>query len=86
MAKQFDFSGEELKGVTGELTLLGKTHDVALKTRQFNCYRSPLFGRDVCGGDFEATLDRTAWGLNYGLIFGFPREVRLLIQVEAIRQ
>ena len=82
----FTFDGENVSEVAGTLTLLGKTNPVVLKANRFRCYRSPVFLRQVCGGDFEATIDRTEWGVNYGLIFGFPRAVHLVIQVEAIKQ
>jgi polyisoprenoid-binding protein YceI len=81
----FVFNGEQLAEVQGQLTLLGKTQPVVFKVNRFNCYRSPVFRREVCGGDLEATIDRTQWGINYGLIFGFPKAVRLLVQVEAIK-
>jgi polyisoprenoid-binding protein YceI len=45
-----------------------------------------MLKREVCGGDFETTIKRSKWGVNYGLNFGFPDDVRLLIQVEAIKQ
>lgn len=86
VSERFDLSGTEGRRVIGWLTLLDQTHEVVLTATQFNCYFNPLFRREVCGGDFEATLDRTQWGLNYGLAFGFPKVVKLLIQVEAIRQ
>jgi hypothetical protein len=31
-------------------------------------------------------LDRSAYGLNYGIDWGFPKEVRLIVQVEAVKQ
>ena len=71
---------------TGNLTLLGKTQPVTLKASQFNCYTSPMLKREVCGGDFETTIDRTAFGMNYGIDWGFPKNVRLVIQVEAVKQ
>jgi polyisoprenoid-binding protein YceI len=40
----------------------------------------------VCGGDFETTIQRSQWGMNWGLDMGVPDNVRLLVQVEAIRQ
>jgi polyisoprenoid-binding protein YceI len=39
----------------------------------------------LCGGDFETTIQRSQWGMGYG-IPGIPDAVRLVIQVEAIRQ
>ncbi len=82
----FRFNGDTVSEVQGKLTMLGKTHPIVLKANRFSCYVSPLFRREVCGGDFESVIDRTQWGINYGLIFGFPRSVRLLVQVEAIKQ
>jgi polyisoprenoid-binding protein YceI len=86
VADKFSFSGDKVSEVSGTLTLLGKTNPVTLKATNFNCYDSPMLKREVCGGDFEATIDRTQFGMNYGLAYGFPKEVRLLIQVEAIKQ
>jgi len=37
-----------------------------LKATNFNCYDSPMLKREVCGGDFEATLDRSQFGMNTG--------------------
>ena len=45
-----------------------------------------MIKRQVCGGDFETTIDRTAFGMDYGIQYGFPKEVRLVIQVEAVKQ
>ena len=80
------FNGDKVAEIAGTLTLLGKTNPVTLKASQFNCYNSPMLKREVCGGDFEATIDRTAYGMNYGVDWGFPKNVRLVIQAEAIKQ
>jgi polyisoprenoid-binding protein YceI len=52
----------------------------------FNCYNSPLLKKEVCGGDFETTIQRSQYGVNYGANYGFPDGVHLIIQVEAIKQ
>ena len=78
------FDGPKVTEVQGTLTLLGRSRPVTLKANRFNCYRSPLINRQVCGGDFETTIQRSQWGINWGLNFGFEDNVRLLIQVEAI--
>lgn len=80
------FNGDKVAEIAGTLTLLGKTNPVTLKATNFNCYNSPMLKREVCGGDFTATIDRTAYGLNYGIAFGFPKEVRIVVQAEAIKQ
>ena len=85
VGERFIFTGDKVAEVQGTLTLMGKTHPLTLKARLFNCYTSPLFKREVCGGDFEATLQRSLWGLTYGLPAIAPDDVRLLVQVEAIR-
>jgi polyisoprenoid-binding protein YceI len=86
VSDKFVFNGDKVAEVSGNLTLLGKTQPVTLKASQFNCYENPMLKREVCGGDFEATIDRTAFGMNYGVDWGFPKSVRLVIQVEAIKQ
>lgn len=85
-ADQFRFDGDKVSEVVGNFTLLGKTHPLTLKATNFNCYQHPTLKREVCGGDFETTLDRSLYGMNYGLIFGFSKFVRLVIQVEAIKE
>jgi len=85
-ADQFAFSGDNVSEIAGTLTLLGKTLPVTLKANQFNCYQNRMNKREVCGGDFETTIDRSQWGMNYGIDWGFPKNVRLLVQVEAIKQ
>jgi len=83
---KFVFDGDKLSAVSGTLTLLGKTQPVTLKASRFNCYMNPMFKREVCGGDFETTLQRSQWGMGWGLDMGAPNDVRLLVQVEAIKQ
>jgi polyisoprenoid-binding protein YceI len=86
VADEFTFAGGQPAEVTGQFTLLGKTQPLTLKASRFNCYQNPMLKREVCGGDFEATLTRSAYGMNWGLDYGIPDAVKLVIQVEAIRQ
>ena len=86
VADKFTFNGDKVTEVAGTLTLLGKTGPLNLKATNFNCYDSPMLKREVCGGDFEAMLDRTQFGMNYGIDWGFPKIVRLVVQVEAVKQ
>ena len=86
VSDKFVFDGDKVKEVQGQLTLLGKTQPVSFKANQFNCYESPMLKREVCGGDFEATIDRAAFGVNYGIDWGFPKNVRIVLQVEAVKQ
>ena len=82
---KFTFNGDKLASVAGELTLHGKTNPVTLTANGFNCYENPMLKREVCGGDFETTIQRSQWGITYGLP-GIPDAVRIVIQIEAVKQ
>ncbi|MDM0019742.1 YceI family protein [Variovorax saccharolyticus] len=84
VADKVDFSGDKITQVNGTLTLMGQSRPVLLKANRFNCYLSPLINRQICGGDFETTVERSQWGISWGLAFGFEDKVRLLVQVEAV--
>ena len=86
VSDKFVFDGDKVSAVEGQLTLLGKTQPLTLKANQFTCYQSPMLKREVCGGDFEGTLDRTAFGMDYGVQFGFDKNVKVIVQVEAVKQ
>ena len=86
VSSKFVFNGDKVSAVEGNLTIAGKTQPVTLKANQFACYDNPMLKREVCGGDFEATIDRTAFGVNYGVDWGFPKNVRLVVQIEAVKQ
>lgn len=80
------FEGDKLIEVPGQLTLLGKTQPVTLKANQFACYPNPLAKTEACGGDFEAVIDRTQWGMNTMVDMGIPRNVRITATIEAFKQ
>lgn len=80
----FVFEGDRVTAVRGTLTVAGRQLPLTLSASNFNCYTSPLFRREVCGGDFSAPLSRAALGL--GPAGGpWPDTLRLVVQVEAIR-
>jgi polyisoprenoid-binding protein YceI len=83
---KFTFEGDKLVSVSGDLTIKGKTQPATFKANQFACYQSPMLKREVCGGDFEATIDRTQFGVDYGVQYGFPKNVRIVAQIEAVKQ
>jgi polyisoprenoid-binding protein YceI len=83
---KFVFEGDKVIQVSGALTLLGKTHPLTLKATRFNCYVNPMLKREVCGGDFEGTLQRSQFGMSYLVQTGVPDAVKLLVQVEAVKQ
>ena len=86
VAEQFTFDAAgAVQAVAGELTLRGSSTGLRLVAQRFRCYPHPLLRREVCGGDFEGTLARSAFGITHSLPF-VADSVRLLVQVEAIRQ
>jgi polyisoprenoid-binding protein YceI len=81
---EIDDAGQ-VKSMRGEFTLRGISLPLTLTAVRFNCYTSPLLRREVCGGDFEGQFSRGAVGITHSLPF-VSDTVRLLVQVEAIRQ
>lgn len=83
VADRFVFEGDTLKQVRGEITLRGISRPLALRVQRFSCGTHPLLRRPWCGGDFEAELQRSDFGMDFGLPLVGNR-VRLQVQVEAI--
>ncbi|MDP3293973.1 MAG: YceI family protein [Nevskia sp.] len=80
------FSGDTLTGVDGNLTLHGVTKPVHLTVNQFKCIPHPFYKREVCGADASAAIDRTDFGVSYGVGKAIPDgKVTLEIQVEALK-
>lgn len=84
-AHQFVFGDiGSVDALEGELALRGNAKPVRLTATHFNCYQHPVLQREICGGDFVADINRRDWGISsYDVI---PDKVRLLIQIEAVRQ
>ena len=81
----FDAKGN-VTAISGKLDMLGTSHPVTLKAQNANCYINPMVKKQVCGGDYVAVIDRGLWGMNYGVGKVGTGEVKLVIQVEAIKQ
>lgn len=71
--------------VAGTLTLHGVSRPLDLAIGRFKCIPHPLYKRELCGADAQATFRRDAFGLDAGKDYGFDMEVRLRIQVEALK-
>jgi polyisoprenoid-binding protein YceI len=84
-ATKFVFDGEKVTQLIGDLTLRGKTGPVTLTATNYNCYLSPNFKKQVCGGDFETSIKRTDWEIKYLVPF-VSDETKLRIQIEAVKQ
>ncbi|MBV8783663.1 MAG: polyisoprenoid-binding protein [Gammaproteobacteria bacterium] len=71
--------------VHGQFTLHGVTRPLDLTVRTFKCAINPMSKKEVCGADVGGTFNRADYGVSYGEQMGFKMDVKLLIQVEAIR-
>ena len=78
--------GGKLVEVQGQMTLLGVTQPLVLKASQFNCYENHMAKAEACGGDFEATIDRTLWGMNYLAKEMGNAQVRIGVTIEAFKK
>ena len=77
------FEGTRLVELRGEFTFRGVSQPLSLRALRYTCL-SDAEG-EVCGGDFEATLNRSEFGATFGLPFIADR-VRLQLQVEGRRR
>jgi polyisoprenoid-binding protein YceI len=72
--------------VQGEFTLHGVTKPLTLHINQFLCKPNPMTKKEVCGADASGTFNRKDYGMSFGEAYGFKMDVKLAIQVEAVRQ
>jgi polyisoprenoid-binding protein YceI len=72
--------------VDGQFTLHGVTKPLTLTIDSFLCKPNPMTKKEVCGADAKATFNRKDYGMPYGEAYGFKMDVKLAIQVEAVRK
>lgn len=71
--------------VEGSFTLHGVTKPLTLKIDSFKCMVYPMDKKEHCGADATASFNRADYGLAFGDKYGFKMQVKLAIQVEAVR-
>ena len=71
--------------VDGEFTLHGVTRPLTLTLNSFKCMTYPMDKKEHCGADAVGTINRADYGISYGEKYGFKMDVRIPIQVEAVR-
>lgn len=81
---KFNFDGDKVKSVDGELTMLGVTKPVTLTAQHFNCGNHPMNKKAMCGAEFTTTIKRTEWGMKYA-VPAVADDVLLRINVEAFK-
>jgi polyisoprenoid-binding protein YceI len=79
------FNGDTPTEVDGVLTLHGVSKPVKLEIREFKCIQHPMLKREACGADAVAQINRADFGIDYGAKYGFKQDVKLAIQVEAVK-
>jgi len=84
-AKSIKFTGDVPTSAEGEFTLHGVTKPLTLTINKFKCIEHPMNKREVCGADVSGTFQRSDFGITKGLP-AFSPEVKLAIQVEAVKQ
>ncbi|HEX7034505.1 MAG TPA: YceI family protein [Pseudomonadales bacterium] len=80
-----DFENGAPTRIEGELNLHGVTRPLDLEINSFKCMPHPMLGRELCGADAEGSFDRSEFGLDVGKDFGFDMNVKLRVQVEALK-
>jgi polyisoprenoid-binding protein YceI len=88
VATRFRFEAGQPAEIRGEFTLRGIGQPVSLRALRFGCRATvgdttaqAAPGGEVCGGDFEAEINRADFGATFGMPF-VSSQVRLLVQVE----
>jgi polyisoprenoid-binding protein YceI len=85
VARDFRFDGDRVSEVRGEFTLRGISQGLSLKALRFACRKDEQNAAgEICGGDFEGTLNRSDFGATFGLPL-VGDKVRLVVQVEGRR-
>lgn len=77
-------TGDNTGELVGDLTLLGVTRPISLDATFNKCGAHPMNGDEVCGFSLTGTLNRSEFGMNYG-VPGVSDEVELRIEVEAVK-
>ena len=79
---KFNFNGENVESIEGNLTLLGVTKPVKFQVVAFKCAPHPFNKKPMCGADVEGSIKRSDWGMKFG-VPGVSDEVKLSINIEA---
>lgn len=79
-----EFNGDMPVAITGDMSMLGVTKLLTLRITKFKCIQHPMMKREVCGADATGELNRSDFGIGYGVPGSGP-EVKLFIQMEALK-
>ena len=82
-SQNLTFSGDDLVGADGELTMVGVTKPVNLTITLFRCIVHPVNKRQLCGADGTARIKRTEFGMT--ALGSAGDDVKILFQIEAYK-
>ncbi|MEX3583628.1 MAG: YceI family protein [Burkholderia sp.] len=80
------FGGDKPVAAVGNLTLHGVTKPLTLTIDSFKCMQHPMLKREVCGVDAVGEFNRDEFGVDYGKVYGFKLQTKLLITAEGVAQ
>lgn len=82
---KFNFNGDKLATVEGNLTLKGVTKPVTLTVTSFNCAPHPMLKKDACGANATAQIKRSEF--NAGKYApAVSDETTLTFAIEAVKE
>jgi len=82
---KFNFSGDKLASVDGNLTIKGVTKPVTLTVTSFQCMPHPMLKKDACGANATAKVLRSDFNAGkYAPYVG--DEVTLTFAIEAVKE
>jgi polyisoprenoid-binding protein YceI len=84
-SQKFQFKGDQLASLSGDLTIHGVTKPVTLTVTSFVCKEHPMAKMPACGADAKTTIKRSEFGMgNFVPMVG--DEIPLQIEIEAIKK
>ncbi|HEY1149760.1 MAG TPA: YceI family protein [Pseudoduganella sp.] len=82
---KFNFNGDKLASVEGNLTIKGVTKPVKLDVTSFQCMAHPILKKDACGANAVATIKRSDF--NAGKYAPYVAdELSLTFAIESIKE
>ncbi len=82
---KFNFSGDKLASVDGNLTIKGVTKPVTLTVTSFQCMPHPMLKKDACGANAVAKIKRTEFNAGkYAPYVG--DDVTLTFAIESVKE
>jgi polyisoprenoid-binding protein YceI len=82
---KFNFDGDKVASVDGNLTIKGVTKPVTLTVTSFQCMPHPMLKKDACGANATATIKRSEFGAGKYAPY-VSDDVKLTFAIESTKQ